>query len=136
LRTKSQKVVGTTRDSILAIYATKNKTRMFDRSEEEFKRGEIAEDDEEDPRKNDNFYVCCVDESEIVYVFSHKSALDPRKGGFCHKIRDCKDLPEEIRNKDLFGMGYPYYICMYENKVAISSDYGVAFLEITNTESF
>ena len=74
---------------MLAISLTRNKTRVFDRNVEEFKRGEIVEEDEEDPRNNETFYVCCVDESEVVYVFSHKSASELRKGGFSHKIRDC-----------------------------------------------
>ncbi len=99
---------------------------------------DIVEDDEErkDQRKDETFFVSCVDESEYVYVFSHKSAKDSRKGsGFQHKIKDCKEVPEEIRNKDLFGMGYPYYISLYEKYIAISTDYGVCLLEIADSSS-
>lgn len=79
MRTKSMKVIGTTRDSILAIHVTRNKLREFDMTAEELKREEGkrggGDEDEErkDPRRDDSFYVCCVDESENVYVFSHKS---------------------------------------------------------------
>lgn len=30
-------------------------------------------------------------------------------------------------------MGYPYYICMYDNLVTFSTDYGVALVEIIDT---
>ena len=38
-------------------------------------------------------------------------------------------LPDELREKDLFGMGYPYYVCLYANLIAFSTDYGVAQLK-------
>ena len=42
-----------------------------------------------------------------------------------------KDIPKEVSNKDLFGMGYPYYVCLYGEKlVACSSDYGVLLFEV------
>lgn len=75
-----------------------------------------------------------MDESEIVYIFSDKTTfINNKNSGFQHKIRDCKDIPGELKDKDLFGMGYPYYICFYGRYVACSSDYGVCFLEVTDT---
>lgn len=37
-------------------------------------REEGEDEERKDYRKDDSFYVCCVDESEYVYVFSHKSS--------------------------------------------------------------
>ena len=50
-----------------------------------------------------------------------------------HKLPlvDTLNLPKELKNKDLFGMGYPYHIKMYaETILAITSDYGVLYLEV------
>lgn len=46
------------------------------------------------------------------------------------KIRDCVELPEELNDKDLFGMGYPYMVVMYGKYVACASDYGICLLEL------
>lgn len=82
-------------------------------------------------QSRDKFYVCCIDESEYVNIFNHKTSQNSGIGGFQIKIKNTEgDIPDEIRDKDLFGMGYPYYVCMYGNKVACSTDYGVCLLEI------
>ena len=146
MKSKSSKIIGQTKDSVLAIYVTKNKLREFDLGAEERKREdinhigiEIREEDEErkgEAKDESAFYVCAVDESETIYIFSHKSSANRKIGGFSQKIRDCKDLPLEIRDKDLFGMGYPYYIQFYDTFVAVSTDYGVCLLDITDTSKF
>jgi hypothetical protein len=45
---------------------------------------EIREEEEEKKQERSSadkaFYVCCIDESEYVYVFSHKSAEINKKG--------------------------------------------------------
>jgi len=41
------------------------------------------------------------------------------------KIQESTDIPQELVKKDLFGMGYPYFICLYHNYIAVTSDYGV-----------
>jgi hypothetical protein len=82
IKTKSSKIIGSTKDSVLAIYVSKNKIREFDMNVEERKREdmnhigiEIREEElKGEDRDDDSFYVCAVDESETVYVFSHKSS--------------------------------------------------------------
>ncbi|CDW91154.1 UNKNOWN [Stylonychia lemnae] len=132
MRQKSQKIIGQTKDSVLATFVSHNKIRDFDRNIEENKRNdqigiEIREDiEEQKSQKDETFQYCCVDESEIVYIFSDKTSfVNKKNSGFQHRIRDCKDVPSDLKDKDLFGMGYPYYICMYGKAVACSSDYGV-----------
>ena len=39
-------------------------------------------------------------------------------------------MDAEQKSKDWFGMGYPYFVCFYDNHVACSSDYGVLLFEI------
>ena len=43
-------------------------------------------------------------------------------------IRSFPNIPEDLSDKDLFGMGYPYYISLYSDLVAFSTDYGVALI--------
>ncbi len=95
---KSQKIIGQTRDSVLATFVTKNKIRDFDKNVEDRKRDdvnhigiEIREDEEikidkfpQPIQKDSNFYYCCVDELETVYIFSEKTAQNNKKslGGY------------------------------------------------------
>lgn len=41
MKTKTTKLVGTTKDSIVSLYATKNKVRDFDLSIEDRKRNDV-----------------------------------------------------------------------------------------------
>ena len=79
----------------------------------------------------DTFYVCCLDESMNVCLMTNKNQAS---GKFLtHKLPlgNCLNLPKELKNKDLFGMGYPYHIRMYAEKIlVITSDYGVLYLEV------
>ena len=45
------------------------------------------------------------------------------------QIKTLANVPEEIRQKDLFGMGYPYFICLYTDMIAFSTDYGIVYLK-------
>ena len=70
MRTKSSFILGSTRDAAIALYATRNVIREVDAGEEEklgVGIGAAAEiEDEEEARSG--FMVCCLDESENVYV--------------------------------------------------------------------
>lgn len=100
---------------------------------------DIKEEEEvKEPQKVDEkqFYVCVIDESESVNIFSHKTMANQGRGGLQKKIKECPELPLEIRNKDLFGMGYPYYCVYYGKRVVCSSDFGVLLFEIDETSKF
>ena len=57
------------------------------------------------------------------------SRLNAKKHTF--NVKKALNMPKEIKEKDLFGMGYPYHICYYGEKVlAVSSDYGVLVMNI------
>jgi hypothetical protein len=68
-----------------------------------------------------------LDESQNVYHFKCKGG-QVNKSVF--KLRESKGIPKEVAEKDLFGMGYPYFICLYSNYIAVSSDYGVVLVEV------
>ena len=93
IKSKSSKIIGQTKDSVLAINVTRNKVREFDIGAEERKREdmnhigiEIREENEErkggEAKDEEAFYVCVVDENETIYIFSHKSSSNRKIGGF------------------------------------------------------
>ena len=44
-------------------------------------------------------------------------------------LKSLSNLSPELRDKDFFSMGYPYYICLYSEYVTFSTDYGVLLLK-------
>jgi len=40
-------------------------------------------------------------------------------------VHTAAGIPQSVKSLDLFGMGYPYYICLYDRLITCSSDYGV-----------
>ena len=100
--------MGTAKDSVLAFSVTKNKMRDFDKGVEKRPRAEagnhigleMREEIKEDSRSSGNgvgegsssgkeYYVCCIDESEYLNIFSHKTASNGGRGGLQEKIRQC-----------------------------------------------
>lgn len=111
--------------------------REFDKSLEERKgEDQYNIDIREESKEDSQYYICCIDESEYLSIFSHKTTENGGKGAFQQKIRSCKETPAEIKDKDIFGMGYPYFVALYGRYVACSSDYGVCFLQITDESVF
>lgn len=43
-------------------------------------------------------------------------------------------MPIELLEKDLFGMGYPYFVALYSDNIALSTDYGIVFLKYDQTK--
>ena len=68
-----------------------------------------------------------MDEAENVYIFMSKDGKTSKS--ITTLLKPLSSIPEELREKDLFGMGYPYYCTVYSDKLAISTDYGVALLK-------
>jgi len=131
MRSKSSTLIGTTKDAVIALSVTKNHLRELDLREEEKKsenNGAISQEIDEEAKADDpRFTLCCVDEAENVYVFKSNDGRTSKS--ITTLLKPLSGLPEELREKDLFGIGYPYYCAVYSDKVAISSDYGVALLK-------
>jgi len=87
-------------------------------------------DDEIDEENKDDgkFTITCIDENENLYIYKGGSDAK-RTASLSVAIKSMPGLPDELREKDLFGMGYPYYVCLYSNLIAFSTDYGVAQLK-------
>lgn len=83
--------------------------------------------DEEAKAGDPRFTLTCVDEAENLYIFKSKDGRTSKS--ISTKIKPLSGVPEELREKDLFGMGYPYYCVSYHDLVAVSTDYGVALLK-------
>ena len=87
-------LVGTAKDAILSMYVTRNKIRDFDKTSEERKREDVnhigieirdreeIKEESKESRDGKEFYVCCLDESEYINIFSQKTLLSKGKGGF------------------------------------------------------
>jgi hypothetical protein len=37
-----------------------------------------------------------------------------------------------VKDKDLFSLGYPYFIAIYHRYVAVTSDYGILLFDISS----
>lgn len=79
----------------------------------------------------ETFYVSCLDESMNVSIFTNKGQPEGKFTYYKLPLSHTNNIPKDIKNKDLFGMGYPYHIKLYAEQVlVISSDYGVLYLEV------
>jgi hypothetical protein len=128
LKTHSSQLLGTTRDAVISLFVTSNRLREQDKEEEE-KAGMFNNEfeiDEEGKTNSDAFTLCCIDESENIYVYKGKSGRKPSL--ISTSLKSFTNIPQELREKDLFGMGYPYYVSLYGPNIALSTDYGVIYL--------
>jgi hypothetical protein len=68
--------------------------------------------------------IAVVDESETITIFEPNSSKPKAQS----KIKVALGLPDSLKKKDLFGLGYPYLICAYNKHVAVTSDFGICLL--------
>lgn len=128
MKTHSSQLIGTTKDAIISTYVTHNKLREVDRLEEEKLAMGLHDDLEidEESKGDTRFTLCCLDESESIYILRGGSPANPKKVDMISQsAKSLGNIPQELREKDLFGMGYPYYMSLYGNLVSFSTDYGV-----------
>lgn len=133
MKTHNSTLLGSTRDAIIALYVTRNVMREFDKEEDEKLGGGLGWnddviDEEAKASEDKRFTIACLDEAENLYVFKSNPA-SKKISNITIGIKTLADIPEEIRQKDLFGMGYPYFICLYTDMIAFSTDYGIIYLK-------
>ena len=81
--------------------------------------------DLENSNDEEGYKLVALDESQNIYVFDgFGGSVKQTK----YKLTDSFNIPKEVAEKDLFGMGYPYFINLYQNYIAVTSDYGVILL--------
>ena len=132
MKSHSSTLIGSTRDAIIALCVTRNTMREFDKEEDEKLGGGLGWNEEIDEEaksgEEKRYTIACLDEAENLYVFK-AGASSKKIFNITTQIKSLANIPEEIRQKDLFGMGYPYFICLYTDMIAFSTDYGIAYLK-------
>jgi hypothetical protein len=81
-KSKSATLVGTSKDSIIAMCVTKNEIRDFDKPYSDMNGFNVNNDEERKENDQKSFYIACIDESEYLSIFSHKNADNSGRGGF------------------------------------------------------
>ena len=119
LQSRDQEVIGRTADVVVAFNVTYNHKRLKDVMI--CAKQQAAEDLEQQMPDPQHFNVVCLDESQNITLFCQNSILNKYE----FKVHIARGMTGELKSKDWFGMGYPYFICYYDKYIACSSDYGV-----------
>lgn len=73
--------------------------------------------------------IATADDSEMLCMFDTEKIEAKGKPRYSSKIKTSANAPGSLKQKDLFGLGYPYFICSYGEHVAVSTDFGICLLE-------
>ncbi len=73
----------------------------------------------------DKFLISAADDSETISIFDTDKVGKP---AYTTKIKQSQGSPGNLKTKDLFGLGYPYFICTYDGHVAVTTDFGICLL--------
>lgn len=69
--------------------------------------------------------ICAVDESETITIFEIGKKKTTKQD-----IKQAAGIPSNLKGKDLFGMGYPYYVVANKKWVAVSTDFGICVMSL------
>lgn len=69
--------------------------------------------------------IAAADDSETISIFDSEKFGKPK---YSVKIKQATSAPASLKQKDLFGLGYPYFISSYDGHVAVSTDFGICLL--------
>ena len=75
--------------------------------------------------------MTAVDDSENVGYFKFDQGNE-QNPTYCIRQTNIKKASGDVsslKDKSLFGMQYPYFICGYGQHVAVSTDYGICVLK-------
>jgi hypothetical protein len=72
--------------------------------------------------------IATADDSETILLFDTEKLDSKGKATHSVKIKQSSSAPANLKQKDLFGLGYPYFICSYDGHVAVSTDFGICLL--------
>ena len=91
--------VGRAKDAIIALSVSDGQLREGN-----------ANDLESGDADFETYNVICLDESQNVTIFAQNKA---ETSVHHFQVANSAGIPTDIAKKDLFGMGYPYFICLY-----------------------
>ena len=78
----------------------------------------------------EEYNVICLDESQYLTIFKRIEEGQKMLNKMEFKVEQAAGMPKDVASKDLFGMGYPYFVSWYDKYVALTSDYGVLLFQI------
>ena len=83
----------------------------------------------------EKYCISIIDEKEFLTIAKESGIVFQQNIRLLDKEGFRKE-GGEARDKDFFGMGYPYLVKLYGSKVIISSDYGVVYIEKEDKQSW
>ena len=105
---KKYEIVASVPDSILCMNVTMNTIKSKEREYlEKMKLQQLGDVVEDLNEVQEECTITCIDESENLHIIK-LSENSKNKETFNLKT-DCK-MDDDLKQKDLFGMGYPYFI--------------------------
>jgi hypothetical protein len=113
-------VIGSTPDVIVALHVASSRLRPCDNES----MG-IEENKTDLENGQDKFLISAADDSETISIFDTDKVGKP---AYSTKIKQSQGSPSHLKTKDLFGLGYPYFICAYDGHVAVTTDFGICLL--------
>lgn len=122
VNTKQSVLIGTAQDAIVAMHVHTNKLRTVDQSDANIEEQKDLESG------NGSVIIATADESESICIFSSERLEGNVKPMRSCKIKQANSAPPLLKQKDLFGLGYPYFITSYAGYVAVSTDFGICLL--------
>ena len=122
----NEEYIGRAPDSVISMSVCTKNLRKKD-----LLQSQDADNEANQTLDHDTFYVSCLDESMNVTFFTNKGQPEGKFAMHKLPIGGSQNIPKDVKNKDLFGMGYPYHIRLYaEQLLVITTDYGVMYLEV------
>jgi hypothetical protein len=118
---KQTRLIGTTNDAVLAMHACVKKLREADLDLNEEEKDDLEE-------QTSAYLLVTVDDVETLSVFDSQKVQPSGRPFLSSKIKALDGIPQKLKTKDLFGLGYPYFVCSYANHLAFSTDYGICVI--------
>ena len=117
-------------DAILALHVNSTKLRNADLVQNNAAINHV----EDIEQGTHNLLITAVDDSENVgyFKFDQSNEANPT---YCMRQTNIKKAGGDVsslKDKSLFGMQYPYFICGYGQHVAVSTDYGICVLKFND----
>lgn len=131
VKSKKSTLVGTTPDAIVALHVSSKKLRSVDIDPITMEENKIDLENEQE-----YVVISTADDSETISLFDTEKLDSKGKATHSVKIKQASSAPATLKQKDLFGLGYPYFICSYDGHVAVSTDFGICLLSYEWTYNY
>ena len=105
-------MIGTASGNILAVHIQPTKLS-------------VNQDGDLELTSTNQFLVSLIDDSGAVTIYDVSNLKG--KGEPSHKaiIKDVEGLPDTLKDREFFGLGYPYFVTSSNSRVCFSTDFGI-----------